>query len=79
MFELTVRGKVEKVALRDIPVLRQAFVVAGFLILSGLVLGLLLHPGFLALPLLVSGGLIFSGLAGWCPMAVILSMLPWNR
>lgn len=79
MFALTVRGKDEKVTLRDIPVLRQAFVIAGVLILSGMLLGQFVHVGFFALPLLVSGGLLFSGLAGWCPMAVLLSKMPWNR
>lgn len=79
MFELKVKGQVERVLLKDIPVLRQAFVLASVLILIGTILGIIIHPYFFALPLLVSGGLMFSGLVGWCPMAVLLGKLPCNK
>ncbi len=79
MFELKVRGQVEKVLLKDILVLRQAFVLASVLIIIGTILGINIHPYFFVLPLIVSGGLMFSGLVGWCPMSVILSKLPCNK
>ena len=79
MFELKVKGQEAKVLLKNIPVLRQAFVLAGILIIVGTILGITIHQYFLALPLLVSGGLMFSGLVGWCPMAVMLGKLSCNK
>lgn len=79
MFELKIKGQEKKVLLKNIPVLRQAFVLASVLILAGTILGIIIHPYFFALPLMVSGGLMFSGLVGWCPMALMLSKLPCNK
>jgi hypothetical protein len=79
MFELTIRGTEQKVALRDIPALRQTFVVASVAIIVGVALSITTHPYFLALPLVISGGLMFAGLVGWCPMATLMGKLPWNK
>lgn len=57
---------------------RQSFVVAAVLILSGIVLGYYVYPAFLLLSVLVSGGLLFSAVVGFCPMAIILRHMPWN-
>ncbi len=73
------KGSEEGVLLENIPVLRQAFVVASLLIIVGVVCGYYISAWFLLLPLLVSGGLLFSGLVGWCPMALILQAMPWNK
>lgn len=79
MFELKVKGQEAKVLLKNIPVLRQAFVLASVLIIVGTILGITINQYFFALPLLVGGGLMFSGLVGWCPMAVMLGKLPCNK
>ncbi len=64
--------------LKDIPAFRQAFIVAAVLILTGIVLSQLIHQYFILLPVFVGGGLLFSGIVGWCPMALILQKFPWN-
>ncbi len=58
---------------------RQVQITAGALILSGIVASVALHPGFAAVSAIVGAGLIFAGISGWCGMAHILAMAPWNR
>lgn len=58
---------------------RQVQIAAGSLILLGLVLAWLVSPLFLALTAFVGGGLVFAGTSGWCGMAHLLALLPWNR
>lgn len=79
MFKLKTKDIQESVTLKNLPTLRQAFVVASILIFVGLGLGYYLHQGFLLLPLLVGGGLLFSGVFGFCPMVHILQIMPWNK
>lgn len=77
--EINVLHQNEKVLLKNIPVLRQAFVIASTLILLGVVLGYVVDDRWLLLPVMVAGGLMFSGLVGWCPMAWMLGKIPWNK
>jgi hypothetical protein len=79
MFELTVRGKEEKVSLAALPALRQAFGVGAVFIILGVWLGVTEHAYFFALPLLVSFGLTLSAVFGVCPMAAIMEKMPWNK
>ncbi|MER7959606.1 rhodanese-like domain-containing protein [Streptomyces sp. NPDC096030] len=58
---------------------RQVRLAAGSLILTGLVLGLLLHPAWQLLSAAVAGGLVFSALTNTCGMAAVLARLPYNR
>lgn len=58
---------------------RQVQIAAGGLILLGVLLGWLAHPGFYALAGLVGAGLVFAGLSGFCGMARVLARMPWNR
>ncbi|MBI1188804.1 MAG: DUF2892 domain-containing protein [Alphaproteobacteria bacterium] len=60
-------------------IMRQVQIVAGVLILSGVALGALVHPGFYALSGTIGAGLTFAGLSGWCGMAKALALMPWNR
>lgn len=64
---------------RPIEMMRQVQIVAGSLVLLGVSLGALLHPGFYALSGFVGAGLVFAGATGTCGMARILSLAPWNR
>ncbi len=57
---------------------RQVRIGAGFLVLSGVLLGSMLNTGFYLLSAFVGAGLIFSGITDWCGMGLILSKLPWN-
>ncbi len=58
---------------------RQVRLVAGTLVLTGVMLGWLVHPKFYILAGFVGAGLSFSGLTGFCGMARVLARLPWNR
>lgn len=78
MFMLRTKAHTEPITLRQLPTLRQAFVVAALIIAAGYVLAELVHPGFIYLPLLVAGGLFFSGTVGICPMVYFLQLLPGN-
>ena len=64
---------------RTIPIIRQVLLVAGVLVLCGLLLAREVSPYFLALPVLVGCGMVFSGLTGICPMFWVLSQMPWNQ
>lgn len=79
MFQLKTNGLTESVTLKNLPTLRQAFVVAGILIILGYVLEAILHPLFHWLPLLVAGGLLVAGLSAFCPMVYFLQQLPMNK
>jgi rhodanese-related sulfurtransferase len=64
---------------KPIELQRQVQIAAGSLVLIGLVLSLSLSSWLLAIPAFVGGGLIFAGLSGWCGMAKLLAVMPWNR
>jgi len=58
---------------------RQVQIGAGSLAFLGTLLGLTVSPWFLAVPLLVGGGLTIAGVTGFCGMAMLLTRAPWNR
>jgi rhodanese-related sulfurtransferase len=58
---------------------RQVQIAAGALIIAGLILSWLASPLFLAVPAFVGTGLVFAGVSGWCGMARLLGLMPWNR
>jgi rhodanese-related sulfurtransferase len=60
-------------------VMRQVQISAGLLVLTGVILGVLVHPAWLGLSAFVGAGLTFAGVSGWCGMAKLLGLLPWNR
>ncbi len=62
-----------------LPLMRQVFIAAALLILAGLIGYIVIHPAFLLLPAVVGVGLLFSGVTGWCGMALILARMPWNK
>ena len=62
-----------------IDVMRQVQITAGSLVLLGVVLSLAVHPGFVGLSGFVGAGLVFAGASGWCGMAKLLALMPWNR
>ena len=64
---------------QPIELMRQVQMTAGGLILIGAVLGLLVHPGFWGLAAFVGAGLFFAGATGFCGMARLLAVMPWNR
>jgi rhodanese-related sulfurtransferase len=64
---------------QPIDIMRQVQIGAGGLVLTGVVLGALLTPGFYALSAFVGAGLLFAGISGFCGMARLLALMPWNR
>ena len=64
---------------RPIEMMRQVQIAAGGLVVLGVGLGALLHPGFYALSGFVGAGLVFAGTTGTCGMARMLALAPWNR
>lgn len=68
-----VRGK-ESMSLE-----RQVRIAAGAIVLTGALLGLLVHPYFTAIPAFVGAGLVFAGLTNSCAMGMMIAKMPWNR
>jgi rhodanese-related sulfurtransferase len=64
---------------QPIDIMRQVQIVAGGLVLAGVVLGALAAPAFYALSGFVGAGLLFAGISGFCGMARLLAVMPWNR
>jgi len=64
---------------QPLEIMRQVQITAGALVLIGVLLGLLLTPGFFGLSAFVGAGLMFAGVTGWCGMARLLAVMPWNR
>lgn len=62
-----------------IDVMRQVQIAAGSLVVLGVLLGLIASPWFLALSGFVGAGLVFAGVTGFCGMARLLQVMPWNR
>ena len=49
------------------------------MILLGLVLSSTVAPAWILLTWFVGIGLTFAGLSGFCGMARLLALMPWNR
>lgn len=64
---------------QPIEIMRQVQITAGSLVLLGVILGTWVHPGFYGLSAFIGAGLTFAGTTGWCGMAKVLALLPWNR
>lgn len=60
-------------------IMRQVQIAAGLLVLSGVLLGWLVAPAWFALAAFVGAGLTFAGATGFCGMARLLMLAPWNR
>lgn len=70
---------VETDAKAPLEMMRQVQIVAGLLVLAGLGLGLAVSPWFLGVSAFVGAGLTFAGATGFCGMARLLALAPWNR
>ena len=58
---------------------RQVRIVAGSLVLLGLLLGVFLNPAWLLLSGFVGSGLVFAGITDTCGMGLLLAKMPWNQ
>lgn len=64
---------------QPLPLMRQVQIAAGVLILLGVLLGYTLSAGFFLLSGFVGAGLTLAGITGFCGMARLLALMPWNR
>lgn len=70
---------VEKMRGAPIEMQRQVMIAAGSLVLVGTILSLLLSPAWIGLTMFVGAGLTVAGITGFCGMARLLALMPWNR
>lgn len=70
---------VEADAKAPLELMRQVQIAAGSLVVLGVGLGVLVHPGFFGLAAVVGAGLTFAGATGFCGLARLLALAPWNR
>jgi rhodanese-related sulfurtransferase len=64
---------------QPLEIMRQVQIAAGVLVLTGVLLGMFVAPGFFGLSAFVGAGLTFAGVTGWCGMTNLLRVMPWNR
>lgn len=70
---------VEKVRGAPIEMQRQVMIAAGLLVLAGTILSLTVASAWIVLAIFVGAGLTFAGATGFCGMARILALMPWNN
>ncbi|MEH6629772.1 MAG: rhodanese-like domain-containing protein [Halopseudomonas aestusnigri] len=62
-----------------IDLMRQVQIIAGSLVVVGVILGLFVNPNYILISGFVGVGLFFAGVSGFCGMARVLSFMPWNK
>jgi hypothetical protein len=60
-------------------IMRQVQITAGLLVLAGVILSFTVNQAWIGLSAFVGAGLTFAGVSGWCGMAKVLALMPWNR
>lgn len=64
---------------QPLPIMRQVQIIAGALVVLGVVLGYSINPAFFLLSGAVGAGLLFAGISGFCGLARLLNLMPWNK
>lgn len=64
---------------KPMDIMRQVQIMAGSLVLIGVIAGLGIAPVGFGLSAFIGAGLVFSGVSGTCGMGRLLQMMPWNR
>lgn len=62
-----------------ISIMRQVQIVAGFLVLAGVILGTWVASSWYILSGFVGAGLMFAGITNTCAMGMLLAKLPYNQ
>ena len=70
---------VRKLKNAPLHLMRQVQIAAGSLVLLGLILSNTVAPAWIILTWFVGAGLTFAGVSGFCGMARLLAVMPWNR
>lgn len=85
---IVIEGGINAIKAANIPLIqgkgaisleRQVRIVAGFLVLLGVILGFQVNTGFFGLSGFVGAGLMFAGITDTCMMGLLLARMPWNR
>lgn len=58
---------------------RQVRIAAGFIVLVGALLGILVHPYFAGIAAFVGAGLMFAGITDSCALGMLIAKMPWNQ
>lgn len=58
---------------------RQVRIVAGLLVFTGVLIGMLVHPVGYWIAGAVGAGLAYAGFSNSCRLALLLARMPWNR
>ena len=64
---------------QPLEIMRQVQIAAGLMVLAGVLLGFALDPLWFGLAAFVGAGLTVAGITGWCGMARLFAIMPWNR
>lgn len=64
---------------QPIEIIRQVQITAGSLVLAGVILSALADGRFIYLSAFIGAGLLVAGVTGWCGMAKLFQLMPWNR
>lgn len=62
-----------------LPLNQQVQAVIGTVVLLGVVLALLVNNYFILISLFAACGFIIGNLTGFCPLAILMAKMPWNR
>tara|TARA_B100001564_G_C20630843_1_gene667091 strand:- start:760 stop:1320 length:561 start_codon:yes stop_codon:yes gene_type:complete len=62
-----------------IPLDRQVQITAGLLVLAGALLGYFANIHFIWLSAFIGVGLFQAGITGWCGLAKLMAIMPWNQ
>lgn len=68
-----------KASSAPLPLNRQVQLVISIMILTGLLVYYFISPLGLILPFFAGLGLLNAALTGWCGMAKLLALMPWNK
>ena len=63
----------------NFPIIQQVHIVVGSMVLLGVVLSQLHSGGWIYFSGFFGAGLLFAGITGWCGMAKLLLLMPWNK
>ena len=70
---------VEVVANAPLELQRQVQIAVGLMVILGVVLGTWINPAWYILSAFAGAGLLVAGLTGFCGLARLLMLAPWNR
>ncbi len=64
---------------QPIDIMRQVQIGAGSVGVVGVLLGYFVAQPWTLIALAMGAGLVFAGITGWCGMAKVLALMPWNK